>query len=448
MVKFIFFIVLCIIIIKFLNDLKKLKLKILENEKIYNSLKIEYNNLKVGYEKVKITYDNLLKEKKNLENTLNLEIIKNLNETKLFKEECEKKFAKKRKVWLDELTRKKEDLDNKKEEYEKSILENEKERKNLEFKESLLNYKLNSTMLKIYNDFYEKYLNEYIDFFSTKKNPSIKSSEYLKEIKTEFKETKIKTLKLELLLSQFIDDEIEKEKLKSEKEKNILDDSFSAHIYSQLSKEEWNRLTYIEKLDLIVKKYKERQKDKLNIGLEFERYCGYLYENEGYSVKYNGILKGKSDGGIDLIATKKDKILFIQCKYWGKDKMIRENTISQVYGSALKMSLDRGENYKSFIDKLFSKNIEILILTKTILSEEAKEFCEKLNVSFKENIEINQEYPIIKCVYGEEKIFYIPTDFQYDNIRFGSTYKKYSRVDSCKKASELGYRHAFRWQGN
>ena len=147
-----------------------------------------------------------------------------------------------------------------------------------------------------------------------------------------------------------------------------------------------------------------------------------------------------------MIAANKNKKLYIQCKYWSVNKQIRENTITQLFGSALKMAIDNGENYNSFIEKLNSEKIRLVLLTKTELSEEERNFFAKLNVLYKEKIEINHNYPIIKGVSGEEKIFYIPTDLQYDNIKYKSTYKEYERFKTCKDAERSGYRHCYKME--
>ena len=317
--------------------------------------------------------------------------------------------------------------------------------KEIENKKQILTYQLNPTMIEIYNDFYEKYMANLENYFKFKKNPSYKSADYIREIKEEFKVLQIENRKLKLLLSEFMEEGKQEEK---EKEENTFDNFQKAYQYSRISKEEWKKLTYIQKLDLTVTRYKEKWKNKLNIGLEFERYCGYLYEKSGYTVEYNGILKGKSDGGIDLIAYNKNKKIYIQCKYWSVHKQIRENTITQLFGSALKMAMDNGESYESFIEKVKAEKIRIALLTKTELSEDAKKFCSILNIIYKENIEINSNYPIIKGVEGEERIFYIPTDFHYDNIKYKSTYKKYCRFKTCEEAEKMGYRHCYKWTGN
>lgn len=329
-------------------------------------------------------------------------------------------------------------------EHEKKLKELSFIKNNLEAEKQMLDFKMNPAMKKIYNDFYEKHLASYEKYFRFKKNPSYKSADYVREIKAEFKELQLENRKLKLLLSEFIEDDDKEDK----KEEDFFNNEEKAYRYNRITKEEWKKLTYIQKLDLTVVRYREKWKNKLNIGLEFERYCGYLYEKSGYTVEYNGILKGKSDGGIDLIAYNKNKKIYIQCKYWSAHKQIRENTITQLFGSALKMAIDNGETYESFIERVKAEKIRIVLLTKTELSDDAKKFCSILNILYKENIEINSNYPIIKGVEGEERIFYIPTDFHYDNIKYKSTYKKYCRFKTCEEAERMGYRHCYKWTGN
>ena len=56
--------------------------------------------------------------------------------------------------------------------------------------------------------------------------------------------------------------------------------------------------------------YKNRKnKSNWDMGIEYERYIGYLYELKGYKVIYNGALEGVSDFGRDIIAEDKNKFL-------------------------------------------------------------------------------------------------------------------------------------------
>jgi Holliday junction resolvase-like predicted endonuclease len=51
-------------------------------------------------------------------------------------------------------------------------------------------------------------------------------------------------------------------------------------------------------------------------GAAYESFVGSEYEAKGYAVNYYGIEKGVKDSGIDLIASKENKLSFVQCKNW------------------------------------------------------------------------------------------------------------------------------------
>lgn len=313
-------------------------------------------------------------------------------------------------------------------------------------KESLSRYSINSEMLKFYNEYYDSKFDELKNYFRYKKNPSLKSSETINEVQKDFTSLKIENRQLKLLISQFITEEDHDVSETS----NVYEEFDYENSYkydNRFSKDEWAKLPPIKKLDIILERYIDKKKSKLEIGLEFERYCGYLYEKNGYKVKYNGILNGLSDGGIDLIAENEIKKIYIQCKYWGNNKVIRENSISQLFGSSLSRAISEGETTESFFKKVKEEKIRMVVLTKTELSGEAKEFCKKLNILFKENMKMKNNYPRVKLVEGKEKIFYIPTDQKYDTICCSSPYKNYSRTLTCEKAAEEGYRHSYRWSG-
>ncbi len=68
------------------------------------------------------------------------------------------------------------------------------------------------------------------------------------------------------------------------------------------------------------------------VGRLYERYIGYLYEEEGYEVKYNGANNGVQDMGRDLIVSCVDETIIVQTKCWAKFKSIPESHIFQLYG--------------------------------------------------------------------------------------------------------------------
>lgn len=79
-----------------------------------------------------------------------------------------------------------------------------------------------------------------------------------------------------------------------------------------LSDEEYESLVTTEKYQLALDRYWRRKKRPWEIGRDYERYIGYLFEVDGYQVRYEGIVKGFRDLGRDLICTKDDHVEIVQ----------------------------------------------------------------------------------------------------------------------------------------
>lgn len=70
----------------------------------------------------------------------------------------------------------------------------------------------------------------------------------------------------------------------------------------------------------------------------YERYIG-LYEQQNYSVYYHGIMEGYEDLGRNLICIK-NGIVRIECNVNTGLKEIRENAITQLYGTTVEYWID------------------------------------------------------------------------------------------------------------
>lgn len=100
--------------------------------------------------------------------------------------------------------------------------------------------------------------------------------------------------------------------------------------------------------------YFPKQKDKksnVQKGKEYEEQIGKYYEDIGYHVVYHGLIKGKRDKGIDLIATKEDETLLIQCKNWENSK-VKQKDLKEFLGNC-SLYLERNHIPTSHIKKLF-----------------------------------------------------------------------------------------------
>lgn len=210
-----------------------------------------------------------------------------------------------------------------------------------------------------------------------------------------------------------------------------------------LSVAEWAALPSIERYQLALDRYwSNRQKSAWAAGIMFERYVGYMYESDGFSVTYHGAIKGVRDLGIDLICKKDGYIHLVQCKRLAPEKKIpvRENTVAQIYGSALAYS-----HFKDFRRDWARPTV----VTSYELSVEAKEFASALGVAYKERVRL-APYPCIKCnvsIKGNEKIYHLPFDQQYDTTSIDRTRgERYSFT--IAEAEKHGFRRALRWTGS
>jgi restriction system protein len=78
-------------------------------------------------------------------------------------------------------------------------------------------------------------------------------------------------------------------------------------------------------------KPKLTRQEKIEKGNKYEIQVGKSLEEKGYTVDYRGLNLKMKDSGIDLIATKDDEIMLVQCKNWDGWK-IKPNDLSKFYG--------------------------------------------------------------------------------------------------------------------
>jgi DUF2075 family protein len=206
-----------------------------------------------------------------------------------------------------------------------------------------------------------------------------------------------------------------------------------------LSPEEYDGLSTAQKYQLALDRYKRSpNKSNWRIGIEYERFIGYLYEIQGYDVKYLGATEGKEDMGRDLICQSDSETYIVQCKRWSAEKTIHEKHIFQLYGSAV--------TYKIKHDVL-DNSVYAVFVTTTRLSDLARQCAHVLGVLVEEQHEY-EDYPCIKCNISKttgEKIYHLPFDQQYDKVMInhnrGELY-----AWNVEEAETKGFRRAFRWR--
>ena len=230
-----------------------------------------------------------------------------------------------------------------------------------------------------------------------------------------------------------------------------------------LTPQEYQTLTNIQKYQLALDRYNKRHKSNWEIGRDYERYIGYLFEQKGFKVEYTGIENGFNDLGRDLICTKDQLIYVVQCKCWSnaRSKHIHEKYINQLYGTAVKYRLDKQRD-KMIKGRVDLGNIDLLewldegdyLVIPTFYStvpytETAKEFANALSISILVQLmPFGGGYPMIKCNINSkgEKIYHLPFDQMYDKTMISKLGEFYAMTVS--EAESKGFRRAKRWLGN
>lgn len=145
-------------------------------------------------------------------------------------------------------------------------------------------------------------------------------------------------------------------------------------------------------------------KDPIRMGIFYERYIGYIYEKEGYSVEYSGLRKGLEDQGRDLIAKKGKDVLVIQCKNWSRSVVIHAKHIYQLYGTS------------SHFQKQSNSNVKAIFVSTGELSSNAQAAAIDLGVEIR-LIALKRDYPLVKCnVNHLGKLYHLPFGKFYDKV--------------------------------
>jgi len=287
-----------------------------------------------------------------------------------------------------------------------------------------------------------------VNYLRNKKHPAIKASEIVSEYARQRREA-IKDKKIAEYLvayyeniAPFLIDLKEEVDVATEQERELLkkysEEELRDEVTHYLTKEEYRKLPSVERNQIALDRFWKRPKSKWLIGRLYERFIGYLYEEQGYDVEYVGIFKGFEDLGRDLICQKDNEFIVIQCKNWAKFRTIYEKHIFQFFGTVFQ--------YK---DENPDKKAKAIFYTTTELSDLARRFSKELGIELKENFKFDKNYPSIKCNIsrvGGTKIYHLPFDQQYDNTkvekRRGEFYCR-----TVKEAEEAGFRRAFRYRG-
>lgn len=269
----------------------------------------------------------------------------------------------------------------------------------------------------LYADYYDAFYGSLEKRLRTKRSPAVKAADEVSAIRRDMKQivSQNKMLEYQLHFYELLFPWLEEFKELTPQDAYlsqtvVFDGSDSESEYnsvkSWLSPAEYQNLSSCDKFQMALDRYQRRAKTNWEIGIEYERYIGYLCEQGNYRVQYTGAKLGLEDMGRDLIISSEDKTIVVQCKRWAHNKTIHEKHIFQLFGTCVLLELQ-------------SPGIQIIgaFVTTAHLSETAKSCALRLGIKIYEDVPM-QPYPVIKCNISRtgEMIYHLPFDQQYDRV--------------------------------
>jgi len=304
-------------------------------------------------------------------------------------------------------------------------------------------------LAKAYEEYFALQDRNIVDFLKYKSHPAVSASEVVREQsrlrRQAVKDKKIAEYLVEYYesIAPFLVDLKEEAGLGEKDERELLkeytEEELQDEVTNYLTKEEYRKLSSVERNQMALDRFWKRPKSKWLIGRLYERYVGQQYEEKGYDVDYVGIFKGFEDLGRDLICRNGDEFIVIQCKNWSQFKTIYEKHIFQFFGTVFQY---RDENP--------DRKVRALFYTSTTLSDLARRFAQELGIELQENVKMDINYPCIKCNVSRvngEKIYHLPFDQQYDRTKIEKNRGEFYCV-TVKEAEDAGFRRAFRHRFN
>ncbi len=283
-----------------------------------------------------------------------------------------------------------------------------------------------------------------------KKRPSLKGAEQVREVKKEKRELnkKLKIIEYQLktyeqyfpIIEDFKDYILEDDTFLIKSDGSVSQDEDYDPVQKFLKPEEFKKLPIDRKNQLALDRYLDKTHTKLEIGRFYERYIGYLYEQEDWIVKFFGIIEGFDDLGRDLVCKKGNEIHIVQTKNWSKYKIIREKYLYQHFATTIHYQLQEKISKKVKVKPIFYATIDF--------SDMAKKVSKALNIQIKTE-KLKKDYPMIKCNINpstKEKIYHLPFDQQYDKVIIGNNPGELY-VKTVAEATKKGFRRAFRYRG-
>lgn len=226
--------------------------------------------------------------------------------------------------------------------------------------------------------------------------------------------------------------------------------------YRWVDRDEWRLLAHSDRVQRALDNWRRsRRATPWLAGRDYERCVGWELEQSGYRVVYVGARSGIEDHGRDLVATRGEETLVVQCKFWRSEKTIHEKHIYILFGTTAQYAAQLLGSQTEFdfghTRGLFERaNCYPLLVTSATVSAFAKQCADLLGVRIHEQRPLSRDYPILKCNVAHEsgeRIYHLPFDQQYDRTDVDVSRGEFYAA-TIAEAELAGFRRAWRFGGN
>jgi len=177
------------------------------------------------------------------------------------------------------------------------------------------------------------------------------------------------------------------------------------------------------------------------VGRDYERYIGYLYECAGWQVVFRGILRGVADRGRDLVCWNDKAVHIVQCKRWSANRLVDGSVVQQLIETTSDyVRRKHGEDQLVFdLPILGARSIRSVLFTTTSLLPDELGLAHQHNVRFRERYRM-RSYPKIKCYHTRagDRVYLTPACYSYDSVSIN-----YHKGDFHVHTEAEALRHGF-----
>ncbi|MBL9183223.1 MAG: restriction endonuclease [Verrucomicrobiaceae bacterium] len=163
----------------------------------------------------------------------------------------------------------------------------------------------------------------------------------------------------------------------------------------------------------------EGQQTPAEVGRDYERFIGYLYETAGWNVVYRGILRGMADRGRDLVCWSGSKVHIVQCKRWSAANPIKAEIVHDLIKTTAEYVAKKHSDDQLGFEwpEAASKSVRAVLFTTGILQSDAAAVARLNRVIIRDRYAF-KAYPKIKCHHTSlgKKVYLTPACYSYDSI--------------------------------